>query len=91
MSDTATDVFAPRTYQTAWQFNGDSTPRLVTAEEWLNNEADVHAAMEQDDAPSDGPSTAGALRAIAKEIAQLRVERTQWANECTRLAKLVTP
>lgn len=84
-----TETHAPRTYPTAWLFNEDGTARLLTAEEWLATEADVHAAAESADTDDDGPSTAGVLRAIATEIAQLRAERTQWANACTRLAALV--
>jgi hypothetical protein len=86
-----TETHAPRTYQTAWLFNEDGTAKLVTAEEWLEAEADVHGALEEGDTANDGPSTAGVMRAIAKEIATLRRERTQWAEECTLLAQMVTP
>lgn len=75
---------APRTYQTAWLFNDDGTAKLLTAEEWLETEADVHATLEKGD-DDDGPSAAGVMRAIAQEIATIRAERTQWANACTRL------
>lgn len=78
------EPFAPRTYQSAWQWNADGSARLMTAEEWLEEEADVHAAAELPE--DEGPSTAGIMRAIAREIATLRREKTQWADAATLLA-----
>ncbi len=78
---------APRTYQSAWQWNDDGTSKLMTAEEWLDEEADVDASINEGGPRQDaGPNRGGILRTIAKEIATLRSERTQLANECTRLA-----
>lgn len=79
----ATAPEGPRTYQSAWQWNADGTSKLMTAEEWLAEEADVGRAI---NAPGDdGPSREGTMRAIAKEIATLRRERTQWAEAYTAL------
>ena len=82
---------APRTYQSSWQWNEDGTAKLMTAEEWLQEESDVDAALAlpAEDATL-GFTRGGIMDAIAKEIAQLRAERTQWANECTRLAAEVS-
>lgn len=75
----------PRTYQTAWPVQGETAEwPCVTAESWLEREADVHAAMEEDE-ERDGPSTAGTLRAIAGEIRRLRRDVHLWSEQATRL------
>ena len=84
MSDEQID-FAPATYQSAWQFGEGDTAKLLTAEDWLEEEADVDERVPPP--PGDtGPSRAGIMRAIAAEIRELRRERTMWADECTRRA-----
>jgi hypothetical protein len=88
----AEEPFAPRTYQSAWQWNEDGTAKLMTAEEWLEEEAYVDATItEGDDEPDDAPSRSGTMRAIVAEIRALRRERTQWADECTRRAGAPAP
>jgi hypothetical protein len=73
----------PRTYQSAWQFGEQDTAVLLTAEDWLREEAHVDERIPLPD--DGGPNRAGTLRAIATEIAELRRERTQWADAYTRL------
>lgn len=79
------DAVGPRTYQSAWQWNEDRTAKLMTAEEWLEEEASIDAATDDPDDGDDGPSRAGIMRAIAAEIASLRRAKTQWAEQTTRL------
>ena len=73
----------PRTYQSAWQFGEQDTAVLLTAEDWLREEAHVDERIPMPD--DGGPNRAGTLRAIATEIVELRRERTQWADAYTRL------
>jgi hypothetical protein len=80
----------PRTYQSAWQWNPDGTAKLMTAEEWLEEEAAVGDALEDGEPTDGGPSREGAMRAIAQEIATLRRERTQWAEAYTALVAKAT-
>lgn len=85
-TETHDEPFAPRTYQSAWQDNEDGTAHLMTAEDWLVEEADVYDSIAHPEEEEDQEPDRGAImRAIAAEIRQLRVERTQWANEVTRL------
>jgi hypothetical protein len=76
------EPFAPRTYQSAWQFDAEGRPVLLTAEEWLEEEATVFAKTVDDE--DDSPSRDGTMRAIAAEIARLRRDALLWAEQATR-------
>jgi hypothetical protein len=78
------EPFAPRTYRSAWIHD-----RLVTAEEWLAAEAEVDETMDRADPDDDGLFRGGDLRAIAREITELRRAAKTWADECTRRAALL--
>ncbi len=81
---------APSTYQSAWQWNEDDTAKLMSAEDWLDEEADVDASLRGSGPdPDPGPDRGGIMRAIAKEIRQIRAERTQWAEASTHLVAQV--
>lgn len=86
MTTETREVTGPRTYPSAWQWNQDGTVKLMTAEEWLEEEATVYDAIskDDDDPENDGPSRSGVMRAIAMEIANLRRTRAQWADQATR-------
>jgi hypothetical protein len=82
----------PRTYQSAWQWDTEGRPLLMTAEDWLAEEAQVHAAITRDDDEADTPNHGASLLAISREIASLRrdvslhaANATQNAAEATRL------
>lgn len=79
------EPFAPRTYRSAWIHD-----RLVTAEEWLAAEAEVDETMDRADPDDDGLFRGGDLRAIAREITELRRAAKTWADECTRRAALLS-
>lgn len=87
-ADLSPAIEGPRTYQSAWQWNDDDTAKLMTAEDWLREEADVDAALDEPtmdvEREDDGPDRGGILRAIAEEVATLRRERSQWAEQCTQ-------
>ena len=73
----------PRAYRSAWIHD-----RLLTAEEWLAEEAHVLGQMEDmDDPEDDAPSTAGVMVAIAKEIQRLRQAVALHAADATRNAE----
>lgn len=79
-------VHAPRTYQSAWSFDGEGRPEMMTAEEWLEQEALIDKSLDDaEEQPDDGPARWGVMMAIAKEIAELRREKSQWATDYTRL------
>ena len=78
---------APRTYESVFQVGPGDAAVLLSAEDWLHEDVETWADAERrSPVPGDsGPSRAGILRAIAQEIAELRRERTQWAEAYTRL------
>jgi hypothetical protein len=76
----------PRTYQSAWQWDAEGRPLLMTAEDWLAEEAMVYATIAQGE-DYDGPSREGTMRAIVAEIRTLRRDAALWSAQATKNAR----